>query len=200
MAFQQGAVPKRSHKAKPPACDDTSHSIMSFFKPPPPPPQVGRPAGLPLKKRGPRPAAATATGVEPSAPPSATPPPPPAAPPTSTTTTASSSSSSAAAGGGGKRAAAAMLGVKLARVNWGHGEPLKRLTEAVNDWDAKTGAILAEKPDMNLSQYAKRIDIPYNTLHNYTRNACAYGCMHVHACACIRYSRSAAVARVALAR
>jgi hypothetical protein len=67
----------------------------------------------------------------------------------------------------GKRAAAAIVGVKLKRINWGHGEPRERLTVAVADWDSKNGAILAENKEMPLKEYAHRVGIPYPTLQAY---------------------------------
>ena len=60
-----------------------------------------------------------------------------------------------------------MLGAKLPRINWGRGEPLKRLTKAVEDWDAKSGPYLCEKPAMLMAEYAKCVDIPYATLRAY---------------------------------
>ena len=146
-------APKRSHHAapKPPAPDSKTSFITSFFKSPPPPPQVGRPPGLPPKKRGPKPQAPA-----PSSPPLELP---------ATSLPATSSQKSL-----GKRAAAALVGTKLKRINWGHGEPLERMTKVVADWDAKTGPHLMEKPTMLLTEYAKLVDINYQTLSVYCCN------------------------------
>lgn len=57
-----------------------------------------------------------------------------------------------------KRGAAALIDAKLKRVNWGKGEHLKRLTEAVEDWDAKRGPHLEHNPELPLSQYAEADD------------------------------------------
>ena len=145
---------KRSHHAKPRLIerDEKSKSITDFFKPPPPPPQVGRPAGLPVKKRGPRPPAAS-VDVCPEAPT------PLCDPPASTTPSGAAN---------GKRAAAALLGVTLQRINWGKGERLQLLTAAVRDWDAKTGTILEGEQTIPLKRYAALVNIPYTTLLKYT--------------------------------
>ena len=66
-----------------------------------------------------------------------------------------------------KRGAAALIDAKLKRVNWGKGEHLKRLTEAVEDWDAKRGPHLEHNPELPLSQYAEAVGIPYQTMNNY---------------------------------
>lgn len=60
-----------------------------------------------------------------------------------------------------------MVGTKLKRTNWGRGEPLERLTKAVEDWDAKSGLYLTEKPAMLMPEYAKCVGIPYETLSSY---------------------------------
>ena len=56
---------KRSHhaKPKPPAPDERTQLMTAFFSKPPPPPQPGRPAGVPIKKRGRRPASANPVSV-----------------------------------------------------------------------------------------------------------------------------------------
>ena len=89
--------------------------MTSFFQKPPPPPQPGRPAGLPPKKRG-RPAASATSSTDS----------PQAAPAVPERATEESSEKKL-----GKRAAATMIGAKLKRINWGHGEPLEHLTKAV---------------------------------------------------------------------
>ena len=66
-----------------------------------------------------------------------------------------------------KRGAAALIDAKPKRVNWGKGEHLKRLTEAVEDWDAKRGPHLEHNPELPLSQYAEAVGIPYQTMNNY---------------------------------
>jgi len=47
-----------------------------------------------------------------------------------------------------------MVGAKLCRINWSKGEPLERLTQfltqAVKDWDAKSGSILETSKAMTL--------------------------------------------------
>ena len=53
------APAKRSHKAKPPALDPAANHITGYFTPRP---QVGRPSGVPIKKRG-RPAASSVEPV-----------------------------------------------------------------------------------------------------------------------------------------
>ena len=59
------------------------------------------------------------------------------------------------------------MGVKLKRTNWGQGEPLVRLTKAVEVWDAKTGDILEANPTMTLKAYAAAVEIPYPTMQDY---------------------------------
>ena len=141
--------PKRSHHAKPPAVDPTSKKISDFFLKPPPPPKVGRPLG-PAKKRG-RPPESLES-------PEPTPAPQPGREVEAVATGAPSL---------GKRAAATLIGTNLKRTNWGKGEALQRMTEAVTDWDGKTGTFLVANPTMALKQYAKCVNIPYQTLVDY---------------------------------
>jgi hypothetical protein len=60
-----------------------------------------------------------------------------------------------------------MIGAKLKRINWGHGEPLEHLTKAVQHWDAKSGPHLATEPAMPLTRYAEMVEIHYQTLSDY---------------------------------
>ena len=146
-------LPKRSHHAKlPHDADGTSKLITTFFAKPPPPPQVGRPAGLPLKKRGPRPASSAAASM-------------PAVSELSGSAAASTSEPSETKLG--KRAAADLVGAKLKRTNWGHGDNLKLMTKAVHDWDAKTGTHLEKDNKMSLPSYAVCVGINYQTLADY---------------------------------
>ena len=71
MSFKAGAEPKRSHH-KQVAVVTQSTNMLSFFKAPPKPAPVGRPAGVLVKKRGPRPAAETAESAAVAAPAAAT--------------------------------------------------------------------------------------------------------------------------------
>ena len=151
-------APERSHRAKPPSGEKQRElarcsTITSFFTPPPKP---GRPAGLPIKKRG-RPAAAVTS--MPKIPEKSVPlhaQPLPGAPPKSL----------------GKRAAATMVGATLKRTNWGKGDALERMSKAVSDWEAKAGPILDAYKDLHLSdmpliEYAQSVQIPYETLQKY---------------------------------
>jgi hypothetical protein len=111
------AKPKRSHHARPPSSEEQRRksgcaAITQFFVPPAPTPKAGRPAGLPPKKRGRRPAGPEVEVL-------------PAVPEESV-------SVEPAPGPLGKRAAATMLGTKLKRVNWGKGEGLERMRKAVD--------------------------------------------------------------------
>ena len=144
---------KRSHhaKPKPPKPDSKTQLMTSFFQKPPPPPQPGRPAGLPPKKRG-RPAASATSSTD-------SPQPAPAVPERATEESSEKKL--------GKRAAATMIGAKLKRINWGHGEPLEHLTKAVQHWDAKSGLHLATEPAMPLTRYAEMVEIHYQTLSDY---------------------------------
>ena len=156
-------VAKQSHRAKPWTGDTVRTdlgfaAITDFFKAPPPPPQPGRPAGLPIKKRGRQPA--VATSPTPSSEGSSTTPPQPAS-------TASGSGTDSPING--KRAAATLLGVKLKRTNWSMGDPLERLEQSVADWDAKTGSFLLENSEMNMKNIAKLVHIPYNTFYDYAK-------------------------------
>ena len=152
---------KRSHHAppKPPKPDTLTQLMTSFFqKPPPPPRRVGRPAGLPPKKRG-RPAAASSSS---DAAASETLP-----RPAPTVDEEPAPSAAASVRPMGKRDAAEMVGAKLRRTNWSHGEALERLTKAVEDWDAKSFSHLPEVPKMTLTRYADLVGIPYPTLAHY---------------------------------
>lgn len=127
--FMELPPPKRSHHAppKPPKPDASTQLMTSFFQKPPPPPQVGRPAGLPPKKRG-RPAAASSSSDAAAL--ETLPRPAPDVDKDPVPSTAASVRPL------GKRAAADMVGAKLQRTNWSHGEELERLTKAVEDRDA----------------------------------------------------------------
>ena len=143
MAFMANAVPKRSHHARKHETEERSKSITDFFSPPP---KAGRPrASVPPKKRGPPPAVREALAATPD-------PVTPAVHPFLPT---------------GKRAAAALLDVKLTRVNWGRGEGLQRMTQAINDWDNKTGCFLEAEKTMPLPRYAELVSIPFPTLAQY---------------------------------
>ena len=141
---------KRSHHVKPVA-DSRARPITSFFSRPPPPPQIGRPLGPP-KKRG-RPRQLTET-ADPEVAQLPSPPPAPA-------------SASAASASFGKREAAATLGVKLQRINWGAGKALEQMTEAVKNWDVKTGPHLEHDKALSLRRYAVCVGIPYDTIQGY---------------------------------
>ena len=147
---------KRSHHAPPklPAPDEKTQKISAFFSKPPPPPQPGRPAGVPLKKRG-RPAVSVSDSTKTA---DSTPLPAPTA--QDTPASPSSSGSSSASKPMGKREAAVLVGVKLTRTNWGAGNNLERLSKAVADWDAKTGPHLQEEPKMPLTRFAVLVGIP----------------------------------------
>ena len=161
-----GAPPKRSHHKKREPPSKTFKTMRSFFTLPPPPPKPGRPAGVPFKKRG-RPAASLINpSTAPVMLPLAT---SPAASSSDAPASTSTSGSEPSGPSGGKRAAAALIGAKLKRINWGQGEPLERLTQAVTDWDAKSGAILEADKAMSLKDYALRVSIPYPTLHDYAK-------------------------------
>ena len=69
----------------------------------------------------------------------------------------------------GKKAAAAMLGTQLTRVNWGKGDALTRITQAVEDWDKKSGEILEKDSKISLKEYASKVEIPFQTLHKYAQ-------------------------------
>mmetsp|Transcript_23801 Transcript_23801/g.54147 ORF Transcript_23801/g.54147 Transcript_23801/m.54147 type:complete len:246 (-) Transcript_23801:80-817(-) len=112
--------------------------LTSFFKsPPPPPPGPGRPP-KPPEKRG-RPASTPATTTKKPAPAARSPPPAiPVAPrPTSP------------------------------RIDWSTGEPLKRLTVAVNNWLERKGDIITADSSISLKHYASRVDISHETLRKY---------------------------------
>ena len=69
--------------------------------------------------------------------------------------------------------ATAIQGAKLKRINWGKGEPLERLTKAVEDWDAKTGPHFEADKTMSLLQYSKLVGIHYQTLSDYASRSSA---------------------------
>jgi hypothetical protein len=59
---------------------------------------------------------------------------------------------------------------KIQRVNWGAGEPLQRLTEAVKDWDSSTGSALdAIGNTLSLRSFAIAVGISASTLMAYVR-------------------------------
>jgi hypothetical protein len=59
---------------------------------------------------------------------------------------------------------------KVQRVNWGAGEPLQRLTEAVKDWDSSTGSALETIGNkLNLRSFAIDVGISTSTLMAYVR-------------------------------
>ena len=121
-------------------------SMLDFFTPPPKPPQVGRPAGVPAKKRGRPPAAPVIAAADDSAVVEPTPvvaeEPAPKAP---------------------KPKAKAN---KSSRTNWGEGEAFEKLKRAVADWDAKEGTFLDEE-DMTMRRFSQLVDIPYSTFSAY---------------------------------
>eukprot|EP00966_Prymnesium_polylepis_P228696 5292672-Prymnesium_polylepis.1 len=117
-------------------------SLTAFFKPPPKP---GRPAGSVKAKPGPRPAAPPPAEATP--PPTREPAPAPAPAP----------------------AAAAPKGGAQKRVNYSAGEPLKRLTKAVEDWLGKTGTYL-EEPAMSKARFAALAEIPLGTFKHYVHD------------------------------
>jgi hypothetical protein len=53
------------------------------------------------------------------------------------------------------------------RTNWSKGGHFEKLSRAVNDWLNKDGALLTEKPDMSLWEFARRVAIPMTTMHRY---------------------------------
>jgi hypothetical protein len=59
---------------------------------------------------------------------------------------------------------------KVQRVNWGAGEPLQRLTEAVKDWDSLTGSALDTIGNkLSLRSFAIAVGISASTLMAYVR-------------------------------
>jgi hypothetical protein len=57
---------------------------------------------------------------------------------------------------------------KVQRVNWGSGEPLQRLTEAVKDWDSSTGSALDTICNkLRLRNFAIAVGISASTLMAY---------------------------------
>jgi hypothetical protein len=55
--------------------------------------------------------------------------------------------------------------VKVQRVNWGSGQPLQRLTEAVKDWDSSTCSALDTKDNtLSLRSFAIAVGIYASTL------------------------------------
>jgi hypothetical protein len=57
---------------------------------------------------------------------------------------------------------------KVQRVNWGAGEPLQRLTEAVKDWDSSTGSALDTIGNkLSLRSFAITVGISASTLMVY---------------------------------
>ena len=135
-------------------------SMVDFFSPPPKPPQVGRPAGVPRKKRG-RPPAAPVVGaadninslvVVPT--------------PVVDTTIAPPAVAEGELGLPAPKAKAKAKAKVATRTNWGEGEALVKLTRAVADWDAKEGTFLDEE-DMTLLRFCQLVDIPYGTLSAY---------------------------------
>jgi hypothetical protein len=60
---------------------------------------------------------------------------------------------------------------KVQRVNWGAGDPLQRLTEAVKDWDSSTGSALDTIGNkLSLRSFAIAVGISASTLMAYVRN------------------------------
>ena len=128
---------------------------------------------MPLKKRGPRPGGAPespASGTAGTAPPAES----QSATPMHRPSESSASSSAPSSSSLGKRAmATAIQGAKLKRINWGKGEPLERLTKAVEDWDAKTGPHFEADKTMSLLQYSNLVGIHYQTLSDYASRSSA---------------------------
>ena len=135
--------------------------MLDFFSPPPKPPQVGRPAGVPRKKRG-RPPAAPVVGAADQNPSVVVVP-----TPVVDTTIAPPAVAEGALGFPAPKAKVKAIKAKVAtRTNWGEGEALVKLTRAVADWDAKEGTFLDEE-DMTLLRFCQLVDIPYGTLSAY---------------------------------
>ena len=55
----------------------------------------------------------------------------------------------------------------LAKVDWSTGEPLQRLTTAVNDWLGKTGMVIAADPGISMKHFAAASSIPHETFRKY---------------------------------
>jgi hypothetical protein len=59
---------------------------------------------------------------------------------------------------------------KVQRVNWGAGEPLQRLIEAVKDWDSSTGSALGTiGHKLSLRSFAITVGISASKLMAYVR-------------------------------
>ena len=145
-------------------------SMVDFFSPPPKPPQVGRPAGVPRKKRG-RPPAAPVVGAADQNPSVVVVPTPVVdttiAPPAVAEGALGFPVADVAQGSPAPKAKVKAIKAKVAtRTNWGEGEALAKLTRAVADWDAKEGTFLDEE-DMTLLRFCQLVDIPYGTLSAY---------------------------------
>eukprot|EP00966_Prymnesium_polylepis_P055776 1290032-Prymnesium_polylepis.1 len=131
-------------------------SLLQFFNPPP---QVGRPAGVPAKKRGRPPKAqqeqpassSDAAAPEPVDAPAADPP---------TLVVAQSKAKASAA----PEATAKVC--KKQRTSYGDGAALDNLKQAIADWDGKKGAYLAEEK-MSLTRFCQIVGIPYPTFAAY---------------------------------
>jgi len=135
--------------------------IKFFFKPPPKP---GRPPGPTVERRG-RPAVRTSPPRQgddraPTAQAAA------GSPATAAPAEAAASTPAPTAKASNPKASTG------ARVNWGKGDGLKRMTDAVKDWEEQTEQFLdLPEGSRSLENYAAHVGIPHSTLHMYvTKN------------------------------
>ena len=60
-------------------------------------------------------------------------------------------------------------------MNWGKGDGLKRMTDAVKDWEEQTEQFLdLPEGSRSLENYAAHVGIPHSTLHMYVTNDSAH--------------------------
>lgn len=58
------------------------------------------------------------------------------------------------------------MAVRAARINWGEGENLVKLTAAVNEWIGKSGRFLSED-NMEMKRFCFIVGIPKSTFKKY---------------------------------